>query len=159
MLLLSFSLPSVTVAFIHPLMRPWVPPTFDEDNGLHILDIRFSYWIFTPLPPFKQASLSTAFHLLLLPTRLLGKLHNLNIAQPTRSTTTQNKTRRLRQLMPSMPSIFPFPGLSVILSTFQLFLSLQPSPMSSMLCIWWWRWCIMSIATWRWRFFEPFNFL
>jgi hypothetical protein len=34
---------SVTVTFIHPLMRPRIPPTFDEDNGLHILDIRFSY--------------------------------------------------------------------------------------------------------------------
>lgn len=76
----SFPSLSVTVTFIHPLMRSTSSPTFDEDNGFHILDIRFSYdRIFTPLrPQFKQASPSTAFLLLLLPIRLLDK-HTISI--------------------------------------------------------------------------------
>lgn len=119
-LLLSFSLPSVTVTFIHPLMRPRVPPTFDEDNGPHILGIRFFLLNLHAIAPIQASESFPCFPSAPASHSSPRQTHNLNIVQPTRSTTTQDKTRRLRQLMPSMPSIFPFSGLAVKLSTFHL---------------------------------------
>lgn len=138
--------------------------TFDEDDGFHILDIRFHYdWIFTPLrPQIKQASPSTAFLLLLLPTRLLGK-HNLILWSLLQASWDKTRQDVYANWCPSCLASF-FYSLSrcytFYLSAVSFSFSLQPSPRSSVLCIWWWWWCIMPIAnTWRWRFFEPFNFL
>lgn len=104
MLLLSFSL-FVTVTFIHPLMRPRVPPTFDEHNGLHILDIRSFLLNLHAIAPIQA---SEYFHCFPSAPASYSKYYD------------PRQTRRLRQLMPSMPSIFPFFSLAVILSTFYL---------------------------------------
>lgn len=145
-------------------MRPRVPSRSMKITAFIFLIFNLPYWIFTRLPPFKQASLSTAFFLLLLPIRLLGK-HTIlilcSLLEVPRPKTRQDKTFTLIDALHVQH--LSFSSLAVILSTsyilpFCFFLSLQPSPMSSVLCIWWWRWCIMSIATWRWRFFEPFDF-
>lgn len=68
--------------------------TFDEDNGLHILDIQFALLNLHTIAPIQT---SESFHCFLSAPASHSsprQTHNLNIVQSARSTTTQDKTRQ-----------------------------------------------------------------
>jgi hypothetical protein len=97
----------VTVTFINPLMRPRVPP-----RSMKITAFIFLIFDFPMIessrhcaPQIKQASPSTAFLLLLLPPRLLANTISYCEAYSKHHGKRRDKTRRLRQLMPSMSRI------------------------------------------------------